>query len=73
MAQSRALSLVEAVTNVLVGFGIAVGVQLALFPVYGLAVRFTDTLGIGAVFTLVSIVRSYIVRRLFERIARARP
>lgn len=73
MAQSRALSLVEAVTNVVVGFGIAVGVQLVIFPVYGLAVRFTDTLGIGAVFTLVSIVRSYIVRRLFERIARAGP
>lgn len=73
MAQSRALSLIEAVTNVVVGFGIAVGVQLALFPVYGLTVRFTDTLGIGAVFTLVSIVRSYLVRRLFERIARAGP
>ena len=73
MAQSRTLSLIEAATNVLAGFGIAVGVQLAIFPVYGLAASFTDTLGIGAVFTLVSIVRSYIVRRLFERIARARP
>ena len=69
MAQSRALSLVEAVTNVAVGFGIAVGVQIAVFPVYGLAVRFGDTLGIAAIFTGVSILRSYLVRRLFERIA----
>ena len=69
-AQTRAMSLVEAVTNVLVGYGVAVGVQLAVFPVFGLAVRFTDTLGIGAVFTAVSILRSYLLRRLFERIAR---
>ena len=69
MAQSRALSLVEAIANVAVGYGIAVGVQLAVFPVYGLGVRFTDTLGIGAVFTAVSIVRSYLMRRLFERIS----
>lgn len=68
-AQTRAMSLIEAITNVVVGFGVAVGVQLALFPVYGLVVRFTDTLGIGAVFTSVSIVRSYLLRRLFERIA----
>lgn len=69
MAQSRAMSLVEAVTNVVVGFGVAVAVQLAVFPVYGLAVRVTDTLGIGAIFTAVSIVRSYLLRRLFEWIA----
>lgn len=73
MAQSRALSLVEAIANVVAGYGIAVGVQLAVFPVYGLAVRFTDTLGIGAVFTAVSIVRSYLMRRLFERLARQGP
>ena len=68
-AQTRAMSLVEAITNVVVGYGVAVAVQLALFPVYGLTVRFTDTLGIGAVFTAVSILRSYLLRRLFERIA----
>lgn len=60
--------MIEAIANVVVGYGVAVGVQLALFPLYGLAVRFTDTLGIGAVFTAVSFVRSYLLLRMFERI-----
>ena len=55
------------------GFGVAIGVQLAIFPVYGLAVRFGDTLGIAAIFTAVSILRSYLLRRLFEWIGRRTP
>jgi len=71
MAQSRAMSLIEAVTNVVAGFGVAVGVQLVVFPLFGLEATIADTLGIGAIFTCVSILRSYLIRRLFERIAKA--
>ena len=38
MRQSRLMSLVEAVMNVVVGFGVALGVQMLLFPVFGLTV-----------------------------------
>ena len=38
MRQSRVMSLVEAVANVVVGYGVAVGVQIILFPVFGLGV-----------------------------------
>ena len=68
MRQSRLMSLVEAVTNVVVGFGVAVGVQILLFPVFGLTVTLRQNLAIGLVFTGVSIARSYVLRRMFEAI-----
>lgn len=66
MNQSRAMSLVEAVANVVVGFWLAVLTQILVFPLFGLAVTLTQNLLIGCLFTLTSIVRSYVLRRLFE-------
>ena len=67
MKQSRAMSLVEAVANVVVGYGVAVVTQIRIFPVFGLQITLAQNLKMGAVFTLVSIARSYVLRRLFER------
>jgi hypothetical protein len=66
MKQSRLMSLVESLTNVLVGYGVAVVTQMLVFPLFGLAVTVTENLLIGLVFTAVSIVRSYALRRGFE-------
>jgi hypothetical protein len=66
MKQSRLMSLVEALTNVAVGFGLAVLTQVMIFPLFGLAVSLGQNLQIGAIFTAVSILRSYALRRLFE-------
>jgi hypothetical protein len=71
--QSRAMSLVEAVTNVAVGFGVAVLTQMAVFPRFGLRVAIGDTIIIDAIFTAVSIARSYLLRRGFERLRLRRP
>lgn len=71
MKQSRGMSMVEAVANVLVGFGIAVGTQVMVFPLFGLQASIEDNLLIGAIFTVVSIVRGYTLRRLFEALRRA--
>ena len=68
MKQSRLMSLVEAITNVVVGYGVAVAAQLVVFPWFGLPARVADALGIGAIFTLVSLARSFALRRLFEAI-----
>ena len=73
MSQTRAMSLVEAVTNVGVGYGLAVAAQLLVFPVMGLDVTMAQTLTIGLLFTALSIARSYALRRLFERMGRRRP
>jgi hypothetical protein len=66
--QSQSMSLVEATTNVVVGYVVAVATQLVLFPLLGLSVMMQDNLIIGSIFTAVSIGRSYALRRLFEAI-----
>lgn len=66
MKQSRLMSLVESLVNVLVGYGVAVATQMVVFPIFGLAVTVTENLLIGLIFTVVSIVRSYALRRGFE-------
>ena len=66
MKQSRLMSMVESLANVLVGYVVAVVTQTAVFPLFGLAVTVTENLLIGLIFTVVSIVRSYALRRGFE-------
>ncbi len=73
MTQSRRMSLVEAIINTVVGYLLAVGIQLLAFPVFELEVSLADNLAIGALFTAVSIARSYTLRRLFERGRRSAP
>lgn len=68
MKQSRLMSLVESVANVAVGYGIAVVTQILIFPIFGLHTTLAQNLQMGAIFTLVSIVRSFGLRRLFEAI-----
>jgi len=60
------MSLVESLANVAVGYGIAVLTQIAVFPFFGLHVSLADNLVMGAVFTIVSIARSFALRRVFE-------
>ena len=72
MTQSRWMSLIEALANVVAGYGFAVLVQILLFPLFGLEVDLDVNLVIGGVFTGVSIARSYVLRRLFEQM-RMRP
>jgi hypothetical protein len=68
MSQSRRLSLIEAATNVVLGYALAVITQIVAFPWLGLQVSFSDNLAIGAVFVGVSLIRSYTLRRLFDRL-----
>ena len=64
--QSRRTSLIEAIANVAVGSGVAVTTQVLVFPVFGLEASLSENLAIGCIFTVVSIARSYALRRLFE-------
>ena len=70
MTQSRCASLAEAITNVAVGYVLAVIVQLIVFPVFGLQPTLVQNLTIGLIFTGASLARSYALRRLFQRLAR---
>ena len=68
MKQSRLMSLVESIANVIVGYGVAVATQILIFPVFGLHTTLAQNLKIGLVFTIVSIARSFALRRAFEAI-----
>ncbi|MFN7001569.1 MAG: hypothetical protein ACK4ST_16320, partial [Elioraea tepidiphila] len=68
MKQSRTMSMIEAMANVAVGYGVAVLTQIAVFPLFGLSVTLVQNLMMGGLFTVVSIIRSYTLRRVFETI-----
>ena len=65
--QSKKHSLIESVSNVLIGYLVALFSQLLIFPFFDIDVSLSDNLLIGLWFTLISIVRSYTLRRFFNR------
>lgn len=66
MPQTRLGSLIESAMNILIGYWVALLSQLAIFPMFGIHIPFHDNLLIGAWFTLISLARSYIIRRWFN-------
>lgn len=68
MTQSRRMSLVEAATNVIVGYALAVIMQILVFPWFGLHPSLGENLALGGIFTAISLVRGYALRRLFVAI-----
>lgn len=68
MCQSRRMSLAEAAANVVIGYGIAVATQVMVFPIFGIHIALADDLAIGGIFAAVSLLRGFVLRRVFERI-----
>ncbi len=68
--QSCRLSLIEAITNVMVGYVLAVVTQVVVFPWFDLAPSLGENLALGFAFTAVSLIRGYALRRLFTRFER---
>lgn len=70
MSQTRIHSLVESFANVLIGYWISVLAQMLIFPLFGMKTSLGINLKIGLLFTVVSIVRSYVLRRMFNKFRR---
>lgn len=66
MEQTRLQSLIESIINIIIGYVVALISQLLIFPIFDIHVSLTDNLLIGAWFTGVSLVRSYVIRRWFN-------
>lgn len=64
--QSRRGSFIEAVANIALGYSIAVAVNIVVFPLFGFFPSPRQHAQIGAVYTVISLVRSYFLRRLFN-------
>ena len=70
MRQSRAGSAVESLLNVAIGYGVAVAAQVLIFPAFGITVDLPTNLNIAFCFTVVSLLRSYLIRRIFNAFQR---
>lgn len=66
MTQTKLESLIESIVNILIGYGVALASQLVLFPLFGILISFSTNLWIGLWFTIISLVRSYVIRRWFN-------
>ena len=64
--QTRLSSLIEAIINIIIGYTIAILSQIIIFPLFDIYISFSTNLWIGAWFTLVSLIRSYVIRRYFN-------
>ena len=68
MKQSRTMSMIEAATNVIVGYVLAVATQIVVFPWFGIETGLAEHMAIGLAFVGVSLARGYLLRRVFEAI-----
>lgn len=66
MTQTRVGSLIEALFNVVIGFSINYFANLAVFPLFGFHISLAANFWMGCIYTVISIVRSYVIRRWFN-------
>lgn len=67
MAQTWLGSIVEAKTNIVIGFAINWTANMVFLPMFGFStLTGAKAFGIGLVFTVISILRQLIIRRFFN-------
>lgn len=66
--QTKLGSFIESWANIGIGFSINWIANLTILPLFGFAVTGGQAFGIGVIFTAISLVRSYLLRRTFTRI-----
>lgn len=64
--QTRKGSITETVTSTAIGFALNWTANMLILPLFGFAVTGGQAFGIGIFFTLISIGRGYLLRRLFN-------
>jgi hypothetical protein len=64
--QSKKASLVESVVSTSIGFVVSMGILEGVNQIWGLSLNLTDNVAITSIFTAASVLRSYLVRRLFN-------
>lgn len=71
MRQSKLGSMIEVLVNILIGFAINFVANMFILPYFGFDISFGTNIKIGLAYTIVSIVRSYVIRRYFEKLLHA--
>jgi len=65
--QSKKFSFIESLSNVAIGYFVSLLSQILVFPIFDIHVDLKTNIYIGLFFTVISIIRSYILRRVFNR------
>lgn len=68
VSQSKKMSAVESSTNIAVGVVVSLLSQIVIFWLYAIPVSFSRNVQMTAWFTVVSFIRSYSLRRFFNRV-----
>ena len=64
--QTKKQSAIESLTSTTIGIIIGIVLNLTILPIFGYPVSLSDSLWISVIFTVISIIRSYIIRRWFN-------
>lgn len=64
--QSRFMSLVEVILGTLIGLTVATAANYWVLPQFGFTPSLGESLEIAIIFTVISVLRGYFVRRLFN-------
>ena len=66
MKQTKKQSIVESITQTVIGLITSFLIQLVIYPILNIPVTFSQNLIITFVFFLASIFRGYLIRRFFN-------
>jgi len=64
--QSKKMSLIESIANILIGYFVATGSQIVIFPLFDIHVSLHTNFIMAGFFTIISLCRSYAIRRYFN-------
>jgi hypothetical protein len=68
MKQSKRKSAIESIANVIIGLIISFLIQLWIYPFLGLRVSINQNIFITFIFFIVSFIRGYAIRRIFNKL-----
>jgi hypothetical protein len=66
--QSKKLSIIESVSNTVIGLLTSFLIQIIIYPTLNIEVSISQNIIITFVFFIASIIRGYLVRRLFNKL-----
>lgn len=66
MNQTRLGSLIETMVNIVIGFTINWTANMFIFPLFGFHISAGANFVLGLIYTVISVIRSYCIRRWFN-------
>lgn len=67
--QTKKQSTIETVVQTIIGLAISIIIQVILYPIMDIPVTLNQNIVITIVFFLSSLIRGYVIRRIFNKIS----